>query len=98
MHYFYIIYSRSINQYYVGESENIIVRLRQHNTGYFKGSSTSKAKDWEIVLLVPCNDRSEARKLESFVKKQKSKKFIESIINDKNILTDIIDRELSGRK
>jgi len=97
MHYFYIIYSRSINQYYVGESENTTVRLQQHNTGHFKGSSTSKAKDWEIVLQVPCKDRSEARKLERFVKKQKSKKFIESIIDDKNKLTNIIDRVLSGK-
>ena len=82
MHFFYIIYSKKIDQYYSGETEDIPIRLGQHNSGYFKSASTSKANDWKICLTIECKDRSHARRFESFVKKQKSRKFIESLIND----------------
>ncbi|MBL0147141.1 MAG: GIY-YIG nuclease family protein [Chitinophagaceae bacterium] len=29
----YIIYSKDLNKYYVGYTENIEVRMKQHNTG-----------------------------------------------------------------
>ena len=47
MHYVYILYSLKIDKFYVGESADIETRLLQHNSGFFKGSYTSRSNDWE---------------------------------------------------
>ncbi|MCG2459175.1 GIY-YIG nuclease family protein [Flavobacteriaceae bacterium F89] len=40
MHFVYIIYSDTFNRYYIGESEDISERIKQHSTGFFKNSFT----------------------------------------------------------
>ncbi|MEY5047553.1 MAG: hypothetical protein RLZZ175_912 [Bacteroidota bacterium] len=47
MYFFYILYSTSIDKYYVGHTSNLVERLRKHNSNH-KGF-TGKASDWEIV-------------------------------------------------
>lgn len=48
MNYFYILYSKVLNQYYIGHtSESLQERLRKHlsnHTGF-----TGKSKDWTVV-------------------------------------------------
>ena len=92
MHTLYIIYSAKINRYYVGESEDFQVRLVQHNSGFFKNASTSLTDDWEEFLSVLCDDRGHARRLETFIKKQKSRVFIESLKSDPEKLASIVKR------
>lgn len=87
MHYCYIIYSPSLDKYYVGE--DLTLRISQHKSSTFKGAFTTIAKDWELYLEIRCEDISEARKLESFIKRMKSRKFIERIKNDETILIEI---------
>jgi putative endonuclease len=41
----YIIYSSKFNKYYVGECEDFAIRLVQHNSGFFKSSSTTFANE-----------------------------------------------------
>ena len=45
--YVYILYSASINQYYIGHSANIDERLFRHNNSGSK--STKKTNDWKLV-------------------------------------------------
>jgi putative endonuclease len=90
MHYFYIIYSKKIDRYYIGESENVVKRLKQHNSHYFKNAFTTAASDWEIKLAYPCETKLIAKKLERHIKKKKSRKHIEWIISSK----DALDRML----
>jgi putative endonuclease len=82
MHFVYIIYSATTDKYYVGETVDIDLRLQQHHQSFFKGASTTFAKDWELKLLIKLKDRLEARKIESYIKAMKSKKFIEQLIRD----------------
>ncbi|CAN0583020.1 unnamed protein product [Ectocarpus sp. 12 AP-2014] len=89
MHYLYIIYSKSINRYYVGESPDIIRRLDQHNTHYFKKA----ADDWKIVVAMKLNSKSDAIYLEKFIKRMKSKTFIQKIIKNNDILEDILNKK-----
>ncbi|MDX1768926.1 MAG: GIY-YIG nuclease family protein, partial [Arenibacter troitsensis] len=44
----YVIYSSSFERYYVGITDNIEVRLKQHNSG--KTKSTKAYVPWEVVL------------------------------------------------
>jgi len=81
VHFFcYILYSNSINRYYIGHTSDIDERLKLHNTGSFGGKSyTYKASDWEIYLLIPCETREATVFVELRIKKMKSRKFIENL-------------------
>ena len=74
--YVYIIYAPSINQYYVGQTEDPEDRIFRHNNSGSK--STKKASDWQFKYT---EDRKAALHREQEIKKQKSRKYIESLIN-----------------
>jgi len=92
MHFVYILYTPSKDRYYVGESAFVSGRLDQHNEGFYKGAATKLASDWELFLEIECSDRSQALKIEHFIKKQKSRKFIERLKLDPKIIKDILLR------
>ncbi|MBL0147140.1 MAG: GIY-YIG nuclease family protein [Chitinophagaceae bacterium] len=75
----YIIYSKDLNKYYVGYTENIEVRMKQHNTGI--STFTAKATDWTLMFQEAFLTRQEAQHRESEIKKKKSRKYIEWLIN-----------------
>jgi putative endonuclease len=81
-HYIYIIYSKTTDKFYIGETENISQRLKWHNTKEFANSSTKIASDWVLKKYFEVNDRTEARTVEKYIKNMKSRKFIESLIKD----------------
>ena len=51
-HCVYILYSKLLDKFYVEETENLAERLKQHETGFFGNSYTSKVKDWELFLHI----------------------------------------------
>jgi len=76
----YILYSKSVDQYYVGYTCDIEDRIKQHNERYFGSASfTSKTNDWELFLLIPCSSIKQAIHLEYVIKKMKSRKYIENL-------------------
>ena len=74
----YIIYSNSLDRYYVGHSSDVCVRLNQHNGGYSK--YISKASDWELRYTEQFPSREEAHKRELEIKRKKSRKYIEWLV------------------
>ena len=76
--YVYIIYSPSLDRYYIGHSQNLEDRLIRHNNSGSK--STKKANDWKIVYYKSFLTRSEAVQKEIQIKKNKSRKYIEWLI------------------
>ncbi len=91
-HWVYVLYSGKLDRYYVGESEDPALRLLQHRRGLFKGSATSKAGDWELVLLMACADRSHARRLEGWIKSQKSRPVIRRLIEEEDYRNYQVER------
>ena len=70
----YILFSKSINRYYVWYTSDIEERLKLHNNGYFGGKSyTHKTSDWDLFLLIPCETIAHAVFIESRIKKTKSR-------------------------
>ena len=67
MFYFYILKSNKTSRYYIGSTEDFDNRLSQHNSGKVK--STKNAKPWKLVFIQNFLTLSEARKMESKVKK-----------------------------
>lgn len=78
----YILYSKSIDKYYVGHScEDLQDRLRKHlsnHTGF-----TSRAKDWMIVYFESFENKSNAYKREIEIKTWKSKSKIRKLLENK---------------
>ena len=79
----YILFSPSLNKYYTGITNDIVqTRLLKHNASYYGKHFTSGADDWDLKLELECESYSEARKLELFIKRMKSRKFIDKIISN----------------
>ena len=47
MYFTYILFSKSLNKYYIGSTSDIQERIRKHNSNH-KGF-TGKTNDWELV-------------------------------------------------
>jgi len=74
----YILWSESAQRYYVGQTTDVEQRLAAHNSGRSRWSK--RGVPWQLVFKKECADRSGARRLESFIKRQKSRRFIEDVI------------------
>jgi putative endonuclease len=90
VHYLYILYSRKLRRYYVGETPDLEHRFLQHQDHYFKKNFTRSAEDWKIVLSKVVASKEKALLLERFIKRMKSKKFIEKVITLPEIVDDIL--------
>ena len=90
MHFLYILYSKKLDRYYVGETSDVEFRLQLHLKKSFSKSFTSKSNDWEIVLVYEANSKENAVYLERFIKRMKSRKFIEKIIENPETLEEIL--------
>ena len=81
MVYLYILYSPSSDKYYVGYSNDVERRINEHNNSE-RTTYTSKHRPWLLVAIYSCgNFESDAVKIESFIKKQKSRKLVEQLVN-----------------
>ena len=92
-HFLYKKKKKTSTKYYVGETHDVKERILEHNQHKYANSFSKIANDWTLALAFECNDRSEALFLERFVKKMKSKIFIEKIIENPEILSDILSKE-----
>ena len=76
---FYILYSTSLDRYYIGYTGDIFVeRLRRHNTIH-KGF-TGGIGDWKVIYNELFDLKEQAYKREKEIKKWKSRKMIEKLI------------------
>ncbi|MFH6995356.1 GIY-YIG nuclease family protein [Flavobacterium sp. FlaQc-48] len=81
MNYFYILYSNSLDQYYIGHtSESLDERLRKHLSNH--SGFTGKAKDWIVVYFEEFETKPLAYKRELEVKKWKSRIRVEKLISN----------------
>ena len=81
MYYVYILYSKLADKYYVGSTNNVERRLREHNELAIN-RFTTKYRPWELKLYFEVGEsRSVALQIEKHIKKQKSRKYIEDIIS-----------------
>ncbi len=72
----YVIQSLKDGRFYVGMSENVDLRLKQHNKGMT--TSTRFYKPWKLLFFEEYVSRAEARKREIYLKSGSGKEFIKS--------------------
>ena len=81
--YFYILYSNSIDKFYIGHTSDIQERIRKHNSNH-KGFTGHK-NDWQLVCFEEYDSKSKAYERERQVKSWKSRAKIISLIEKNKV-------------
>ncbi|MGI8600267.1 MAG: GIY-YIG nuclease family protein [Chitinophagaceae bacterium] len=81
MFFVYILYSVSLDRFYIGSTSiNVVARLQKHlgnHSGY-----TAKANDWKIVFTEQYDNKSDALARELQLKNWKNKERLKQLISD----------------
>ena len=75
----YILKNDITGRYYIGSTNNLARRLRQHQLGYTR--TTRVLKTLHLVYKEEFSSIIEARNREKKLKSYKSKKYIEKLVN-----------------
>ena len=75
----YILYSPSVNQYYIGSCKVLSERIEQHLSKKIPGAFTAKVKDWILYFSISELKYGQARLIENHIKKMKSRVYIENL-------------------
>src|SRR3989344_4385768 len=73
----YVIKSMQKKFRYVGITNKLQRRIKDHNSG--KNKSTAPYKPFKLILKEECNDYLEARKREQFLKSGQRRKFLDML-------------------
>ena len=79
MYYVYILQSEKRGRFYIGYSKDAEKRLLLHNQGKVK--ATQYLIPWKMIYFEQWPTRAEALKRERYIKIQKSRRFIEKLVN-----------------
>ena len=74
----YILYSDNLDQFYVGHTGNLDNRIKRHNQG--RSKSTKTGVPWKLMYSEKFDSKSEAYQREMYIKRMKSRTFIEKLI------------------
>jgi putative endonuclease len=70
----YILYSKSIQQFYTGQTANLQNRLQEHNSGETK--SIAKGIPWTLIWSIESDTRGDAMQWEKKIKSRGAKRFL----------------------
>lgn len=88
---FYIIYSESIDKFYVGSSDNFKMQFAQHKKTHFPKGFKTTATDWEPYFLIENIPLDVANRIVKHTKKQKSKEYYQSLKDDPAIKAKLLE-------
>jgi putative endonuclease len=80
MDFCYVLYSCKLDKFYIGACADIERRLYEHNVGHSKFTSTGVP--WILKYKEEFATLAEAKSRELFIKKQKSRKYIDYLLID----------------
>ena len=75
----YILYSLTPDKFYVGCTKDLEQRFEYHLLKEFTDSYTAKYSDWELFYEIPELTITTARKIETHIKKMKSRIYLENL-------------------
>ena len=81
MYYVYAVYNKKHGKFYIGQTDNLEVRLRLHNKKEFVNSYTARFDgEWTLIYTEQVSDRKEALRREKQLKSYRGREFIKSHI------------------
>ena len=78
MFYLYILESEFDQSFYIGSTENLENRVNEHNFGNTR--FTKRKRPWKVIYFEEYKTRGEAIKRERYLKRLKSRKYINYLI------------------
>ncbi len=89
--YTYILFSEILDRYYFGSTQlNPEDRLKQHLAkSYGNAKFTAKTNDWKLRFVIECPTIDVARKIETYLKKMKNRKYLEWLFDNPEAIDNI---------
>jgi len=79
MYYVYVIYNKKHKKIYIGQCENISIRLDQHNSKFFPNCYTARFNgNWELIHQEEYDTRIEVLKREKQLKSYRGREFLKT--------------------
>ena len=77
----YIIFSKKLNRFYIGATQNgVDNRIYSHNNAKYGNSHfTATTNDWTLFLFIPTSDFAKAIRIERKIKSMKSANYINNL-------------------
>ena len=94
----YILYSPSLNRFYIGATQDGVEnRVLKHNQKeYGRHRYTAKTDDWEMFLEIPCDSYSQATRIERHIKQMKSAKYIQNLKMYPDLIQKLLNQYSDG--
>ncbi len=81
MFYVYAVYNKKHSKIYIGQTDNLEIRIKLHNSKEFKKSYTARFDgEWELVYKEIVDTRLDALKREKQLKSYRGREFIKNLI------------------
>ncbi len=74
MHYVYILESLKFNELYIGYTENLRKRLKEHNQGLVE--STRTYRPWQLIYYEACFNEKDAKRREKYFKTSQGRRLL----------------------
>lgn len=78
MYYVYILYSKKLGKRYIGMTDNLRVRVKQHNTGHT--NFTQKGIPWQLIYYEAFLSKKDAIIEERFLKSGKGRERLKFLL------------------
>jgi putative endonuclease len=75
----YILYSETADKFYIGCTKDLQQRFEYHILREFPSSFTAKYSDWKLFFELPDLSITKARKIETHIKRMKSRSYLENM-------------------
>jgi len=82
----YILQSETTGRFYCGQTNNLEIRMREHNDPDYHGTKTTKRfkGPWKLIWNTECSNRSDAMKIEKRIKKRGIGRYLKEKLGLKN--------------
>jgi len=88
MYFVYILYSESIDQFYVGQTKDLDDRIARHNQA--KSLSTKRGVPWRLEKVIGFESKKQCLQAERWLKKMKSRRILIQVIEETIDLKTVI--------
>ena len=92
MFFVYILFSKKLNHFYVGSSDNYLKRLEEHNDIKYEDSFTAKGIPWELFFVITCDANAQAYQIEKHIKNMKSANYIRNFLMYPEIADKLLEK------
>jgi putative endonuclease len=92
MFFVYILFSKKLNRFYIGSSDNFLKRLEEHNDIKYEDAFTAKGIPWELFFVINCNSSTQAYQIEKHIKNMKSTNYTRNFLKYPEIADKLIEK------